>query len=273
VRQSAIHSLLTEGSNNYFLYIGDYFHNGREVLPEVTAWHDFLRYSLRKSDPLTGKILDIVDHFMLKGDPRHRYSAADINMEYKRCLAEARSADHEPRGALWSQHRNIIALAEQEVSDDDFIVSQFNKALTVSRRSPQSVPSSPQQYPRSMVLPMTQPESLSLRPSGKGLEKVSTSTEEGGMDPIAPRPSSTVRFKSPQGEAVEQRFDISWARKSLRLDEKRFRSPTRSLLRSAAKKVGMKQKGVRGSDGHLASFYKDRHLVRFTFYLLRLDSD
>ncbi|KAK0616720.1 hypothetical protein B0T14DRAFT_251520 [Immersiella caudata] len=262
VRQTAIHSLLTQESNRDALYTGDYFHNGREVLPEVTAWHDFLRYSLRNSDPLTGKILDMVDQFMLKGDPRCRYGAADIDREYKRCLGEARSADFEPRGVLWSQHRNIIALAEQEASDEEFVMSHFTNNLTTSRRALQSAPSSPEQHPRNPLLSVPPPESLTLSPSSKGLEKVSTSTEEGVMEPVAPRPSSVVRFKNPQGDSPDQRFDMSWARKSLRLDEKRFRSPTRSLLRSAAKKVGMKKKkSERGGDAHLASFYRQRHLV------------
>ncbi|KAK0644223.1 hypothetical protein B0T16DRAFT_194504 [Cercophora newfieldiana] len=256
--------------SNYELFTGDYFHNGHDVLPEVTAWHDFLRYSLRRSDPLTGKILDIVDHFMLKGDTRDRHNAAEVNRDYKQCLdqclAEASHAEFEPPGDLWSNHRNIIALAEQEASDDELVVSQHFSALSRTQRSPRSPPSSPQQHPQSRTWPMAHQEKLALEPSRQPQERSSASTDEGVREtaPDKPRQQSVVRFKSAQEDAIGQRYNMTWARKSLRLDEPRFRSPTRSLLRSAAKKVGVKQKSGLDSNvltSSLASFYKDRSLV------------
>ena len=47
------------------LDLGDYFHNGRQVLSDVISWHDFLRSHLRKTDQITGKVLEVVDQKML----------------------------------------------------------------------------------------------------------------------------------------------------------------------------------------------------------------
>ncbi|PVH68936.1 hypothetical protein DL98DRAFT_627424 [Cadophora sp. DSE1049] len=44
---------------------GDYFHDGRNVLKVVTSWHRHLRSSLRRSDTITSKILDLVDKDLL----------------------------------------------------------------------------------------------------------------------------------------------------------------------------------------------------------------
>lgn len=56
----------------------DYFHNGREVLPEVLSWHKYLRSVLRMSDNVTSSVLDIIDREMLVGDPGRRIKANDL---------------------------------------------------------------------------------------------------------------------------------------------------------------------------------------------------
>jgi serine/threonine protein kinase len=56
----------------------DYFHDGHEVLKEVTQWHDFLRSILRPTDPLTGPILTIIDKHLLKGNPEHRMASKEL---------------------------------------------------------------------------------------------------------------------------------------------------------------------------------------------------
>lgn len=265
VRQAAV-SLLLADPSNHNLCTGDYFHNGHDVLPEVTAWHDFLRYSLRRSDPLTGKILDLVDKFMLKGGAEDRLSAANVHQKYTQYLREASSADLEPPGSLWFHHRNLIALAEPEGSEDENVISQRLKPTTRNRGSPRSAPSSPQHRPESRTWYMTELDKITLGPSSQAPEKPSTSAYDGATEMMFDRPrrQSTVRFQNAQ-DSSSQLYNMSWARKSLRLDEKRFRSPTRSLLRSAAKKVGMKQKSALDSNvmlsSSIASFYKDRSLV------------
>jgi hypothetical protein len=56
----------------------DLFHNGIEVLPEVTAWHAVLRASARSNDTLTPEILKILDDRMLHGDEKRRATALEV---------------------------------------------------------------------------------------------------------------------------------------------------------------------------------------------------
>lgn len=57
---------------------GDYFHNGRQVLDAVKDWHNVVRNVLRKSDTVTGQVLDLVDKKMLLGSVKARAKAEDI---------------------------------------------------------------------------------------------------------------------------------------------------------------------------------------------------
>jgi hypothetical protein len=67
---------------------GDIFHNGREILPDVTRWHDVLRSALRDTDKITGRVLDLVDKRMLLGDSRERSKAKDVCTELKQILIQ-----------------------------------------------------------------------------------------------------------------------------------------------------------------------------------------
>jgi len=44
----------------------DSFHDGKEVLTDVTQWHKVLRASLRKTDTITEQVLDVVDGIMFR---------------------------------------------------------------------------------------------------------------------------------------------------------------------------------------------------------------
>jgi serine/threonine protein kinase len=50
----------------------DCFHNGTDVLSEITSWHALLRNSVRKTDPITEEVLNLVDQNMLLQDPKKR---------------------------------------------------------------------------------------------------------------------------------------------------------------------------------------------------------
>ncbi|ELR10225.1 hypothetical protein VC83_08985 [Pseudogymnoascus destructans] len=56
----------------------DYFHNGREVLPDVLSWHAYLRSVLRKSDTITSSVLDLIDNEMFVGDAGCRIKATEL---------------------------------------------------------------------------------------------------------------------------------------------------------------------------------------------------
>src|SRR6266480_2078456 len=56
----------------------DSFHDGKEVLAEVTQWHKVLRASLRKTDAITSQVLDVVDNMMLIGKEIVRERAKNV---------------------------------------------------------------------------------------------------------------------------------------------------------------------------------------------------
>jgi hypothetical protein len=75
------------------LSAGDYFHDGTRALPAVTAWHKLLRSVARKSDMLSGRVLDLVNRKMLLGDVQERISARDLCTELGRILHESQQGD------------------------------------------------------------------------------------------------------------------------------------------------------------------------------------
>ncbi|KAF2400193.1 hypothetical protein EJ06DRAFT_420275 [Trichodelitschia bisporula] len=68
---------LQSGKANDNLCI-DGFHNGISVLPEIKEWHIFLRQSMRRTDEITGQVLDLVDRYMLVSVPDDRIHAKDL---------------------------------------------------------------------------------------------------------------------------------------------------------------------------------------------------
>jgi serine/threonine protein kinase len=60
------------------LACGDYFHNGRTVLPEVWEWHSYLRNIMRRTDHISDKVLDIVESSMLLEESGERVEAKKL---------------------------------------------------------------------------------------------------------------------------------------------------------------------------------------------------
>lgn len=70
-QQNKDNSISTPGAINAF-------HDGQKVLPEVRYWHQYLRTVIRTSDPISRRILDLVDDKMLRSTPDKRISSADL---------------------------------------------------------------------------------------------------------------------------------------------------------------------------------------------------
>lgn len=77
-------------TNSPGLSRGDYFHDRTDVLPAVKEWHNVLRDSIRPTDTVTGRVLDLVDQKMLLGDAGQRIKADQICEELKSILSSAR---------------------------------------------------------------------------------------------------------------------------------------------------------------------------------------
>jgi hypothetical protein len=54
------------------------FHDGRNVLSDVTRWHKDLRRNIRPHDHITPGILDLIDDHLLQGDPKVRFDSKEL---------------------------------------------------------------------------------------------------------------------------------------------------------------------------------------------------
>lgn len=57
----------------------DFFHNGKDVLPEILQWHDYLRLTVRRIDPFATDVLTIVDLHLLGTASDGRISAEQLH--------------------------------------------------------------------------------------------------------------------------------------------------------------------------------------------------
>lgn len=68
---------------------GDYFHDGERVLEVVLDWHQHLRNSARKTDTVTGRLLDLVDEHMLREKAEDRIPAEGLCLKLEAVLKES----------------------------------------------------------------------------------------------------------------------------------------------------------------------------------------
>ena len=62
---------------------GDWFHDGKSVLGDVTKWHSMLRGISWRHDTITSQVLDLVDQKMLLGSPGKRLGAKAIYEKFR----------------------------------------------------------------------------------------------------------------------------------------------------------------------------------------------
>lgn len=75
---------------------GDYFHDGQQVLADVTSWHALLRSASRKTDLITSQVLDQIDQKMLLENVEKRRNAKDIYRELRQILILSQSKPPRP---------------------------------------------------------------------------------------------------------------------------------------------------------------------------------
>jgi serine/threonine protein kinase len=84
----------------------DCFHNGTDVLSEITTWHTLLRDSARKTDPITEEVLNLIDQKMLLQDPKQRMDSRLLCEELHRIVSSSKQV-----------LREIIATESPEARD------------------------------------------------------------------------------------------------------------------------------------------------------------
>ncbi|KAL1880072.1 hypothetical protein Daus18300_001435 [Diaporthe australafricana] len=68
----------------------DRFHDGSKMSSTVKDWHTHVRQALRRCDPVTERVLEVVENNMLQADPKDRGSAFEVAEKVRSCLASAR---------------------------------------------------------------------------------------------------------------------------------------------------------------------------------------
>ncbi|KAL1606266.1 hypothetical protein SLS60_003668 [Paraconiothyrium brasiliense] len=87
IRQRAIRDIgqrARDGHNEPRVAEGDFFHDGIDVLPVVKEWHKYLRASVRQTDHVTRKVLDLTeDHLLIRN---RKMSAKKLYLELQELL-------------------------------------------------------------------------------------------------------------------------------------------------------------------------------------------
>ncbi|KAK0653691.1 kinase-like domain-containing protein [Cercophora samala] len=115
-RRRAINNLLEQRraqGNHESPKAHDGFHDGRHVLQAVKDWHQYLRNSMRRSDTITGKVLDLVENDMLLANPKDRLCSKALARKLEKIIGEA-------------EHEYATAVKDHEVPD---IPQEMLKAL------------------------------------------------------------------------------------------------------------------------------------------------
>jgi hypothetical protein len=74
---------------------GDYFHDGQNVLDDVIGWHKYLRLTLRQTDTITSRVLDLVERGMLVANPKERMKAKKVCEELSKIMKESEESASE----------------------------------------------------------------------------------------------------------------------------------------------------------------------------------
>jgi hypothetical protein len=103
----------------------DCFHNGSDVVSEVTGWHKLLRKSARKSDPITEQVLNLIDQKMLLRNPENRIKSGKLCDELKHIVMYSNGIIDKINEAESLSDRNLRGRIEGFLREiDDEAVSQ-----------------------------------------------------------------------------------------------------------------------------------------------------
>ncbi|KAK4652135.1 hypothetical protein QC762_608455 [Podospora pseudocomata] len=83
------------------------FHDGFALLQSVKDWHQFLRLSLRLSDTITGKVLDLIETKLLVNHPKERISSRELVRVLEEIIVQAK-------------HDYDTAIKNREMLPDEF---------------------------------------------------------------------------------------------------------------------------------------------------------
>jgi len=272
----------------------DCFHNGTDVLSEVSDWHTFLRKSTRKADPITDEVLHLIDKEMLIQDPEKRRKSGDLCKDLERIVSSAKKV-----------LRDAVAAESPEIQDRrshfEGLLYDIDKEATV--RIVDDVPPPEPTHPFTAGLPVdrvalkAQLEHVALKKTSHRYEAIpgprsTSNVPETIMEKPAIKTSDTMGTKEIlyRSESLPESSAMSMADK-----RKSFRRPTlgqASRTNTSATNQTTQRYSNEGSthasqnaiqaresmdrekrknmlsrrlrkDGYLSKFFKERDIVSF----------
>lgn len=251
---------------------GDSFHDGSEVLPEVTFWHTYLRHVARRSDDLTRRVLDLVDESMLIGDPKRRADADDIckRMSSRICKSNNTSWDHlTPDFDFFVEE--IEGLAGSEMTDQPPTLHYGDSVRSDSPSSKQ--PAAPTIHSdfksthdllSQRVLPVimrTQPPTPTVSRSSTSMYTASLRQQgyRNQLSQLSLRPTSTTTHVAAEHKGI---VNMWWVQSELKnLNKAKKLSMVGRLFRRSLKALSVKSQKQQSNRDELGSYYESRDIV------------
>jgi len=119
------------------------FHDGRNVLSNVTRWHNVMRCKVRSDDYITSGILDLIDDHLLQGDPKARFDSKELCEYLDHLLLQEQRLPCAPKIlAALERQKNTEAKVAEFSDREDFlpdIVKTFQLGTTGRPDTPSRV--------------------------------------------------------------------------------------------------------------------------------------
>lgn len=98
------------------------FHDGRNVLSDVTRWHNVMRGKVHPYDYITGGVLDLIDDHLLQGDPKARFDSKELCEYLDHLLLQAQRLPCAPEIlAPLERHKNTETEVAEFSGREDFL--------------------------------------------------------------------------------------------------------------------------------------------------------
>jgi hypothetical protein len=254
---------------------GNFFHNGRDVLPEVTQWHQLLRDSLRKTDKITGFVLDLIDKRMLLGDCKKRILSRDLCTELEKIALKSQES---PPLEIPPNIRTALAECEERlVSSEEYEATEHESNSGLHRgphsnRADQSlnITNHRYEYIKSALYPTTKENSFSNTKKVTGRPSVDSGVLRPSPKGIDRFPKMSPRLDIPD-KPNQEALNPSKAPPRPRLANKRPTDDPQNVWQARRimkynRKPSIFNKPPRAPDRILAGWYKDRDIVCMSGY-------
>lgn len=259
---------------------GDQFHNGHEVLPAVTEWHNYLRKGMRNEDRITPQLLELIDNRMLVVNPEKRIKAEDLCSELDRILKTSIASTEIQ---LSEQFLRLLGEVDQEESvwagetrQSQHLVqasSSSGKTITGSRR-PFRAERPRVTTHRSSIWPSQKSTSKAGGSLGRQVIHMQTLTERATAsvsNPEPPQTPSNHRGRASSGFGHVKLVNRSQRSSSVRkhVSQNYFQALEEQKGREKSSPFKFLNGKGNTSDPVLASYFNERDIVSYRCFLLQ----